>query len=82
MIGVIKWCHPKMVTPGAGRPPLATPLLLIFHSIAPTKDSYFEVSDDFIACDLGSPNQNPGYAYDPPIGLSLTIEASHRPFNC
>ena len=21
-----KWCHPKMVTPEAGRPPLATPL--------------------------------------------------------
>ena len=23
---LIIWCHPKMVTPGAGRPPLATPL--------------------------------------------------------
>ena len=23
----VKWCHPKMVTPGAGRPPLATPLV-------------------------------------------------------
>ena len=28
LIGFIKWCHPKMVSPGAGRPPLATPLRL------------------------------------------------------
>ena len=30
LIGFIKWCHSKMVTPGAGHPPLATPLYCIF----------------------------------------------------
>ena len=25
---IIKWCNPKVVTPGAGCPPLATPLPL------------------------------------------------------
>ena len=42
----------------------ATAYDLPFYNIfALTKNSSFEVSDDVIACDLGPPIKNPGYAY-------------------